>query len=42
MTRIVTMSNNMRRTVLASLVSNIRSTKYAIYPIETVQVRLVY
>jgi len=41
-TRFVTMSNIMRITVLASLVSNTRSTKYAIYSIETVQVRLVY
>ena len=38
-TRIVTMSNIMRKTVLASLVSNIRSTMYVIYSIETVQVR---
>jgi len=38
-TRIVTMSNIMRRTVLASLVFNIRSTMYVIYSIETVQVR---
>jgi len=36
------MSNIMRRTVLALLVSNIRATKYAIYSIEAVQVRLVY
>jgi len=41
MTRIVPMSNSMRRTVLVSLVSNIRGTKCAIYSIETVQIRLV-